>query len=140
MKNESLQLVAYLNFDGNAREAMDFYAKALGGEVTQRFTYGESPMAGECGPDSADKVMHSQVEAGNAILMGADGPAPHAAGSTCINIMVATPEEAERIFATLSEGGNVQMPIAETFWAHRFAGFTDKFGKGWLVNCPKPMP
>lgn len=134
-----MQLIAYLNFDGNAREAMDFYARALGGKVTQRFTYGESPMAEQCGPDSADKVMHSQVEIGGVTLMGADGPPPHAAGSTTINIVTDTPEEAERIFAAMSEGGTVHMPLAETFWAHRFGMFADKFGKGWLVNCRKPM-
>ena len=99
-----MQLVAYLNFEGNAREAMDFYAHALGGKVTQRFTYGASPMAEQCGPAAADHVMHSQVEAGGAILMGADGPPPHAAGSTCVNILTETPEEAERVFAALSEG------------------------------------
>ena len=84
--------------------------------------------------------MHSQVEAGGAIIMGADGPPPHAPGSTCVNILTETPEEAERVFAALSEGGTVQMPIAETFWAHRFGGLQDKYGKGWLVNCLKPVP
>jgi len=140
-----MQLIAYLNFAGNAREAMDFYANALGGKVTQRFTYGESPMAEECGLASADHVMHSQVEipskaGGSAILMGADGPPPHEAGSTCVNIAVDTPEEAERIFSALSVGGSVQCALAETFWAHRFGLLTDKFGKGWLVNCLKPKP
>ena len=139
-----MQLIAYLNFAGNAREAMDFYANALGGKVTQRFTYGESPMAEQCGPVSADHVMHSQVEipskTGTAMLMGVDGPPPHEAGSTCVNIAVDTPEEAERVFAAMSEGGSVQCALAETFWAHRFGLLTDKFGKGWLVNCLKPMP
>ncbi|GAA5003464.1 VOC family protein [Pseudoluteimonas lycopersici] len=140
-----MQFIPYLNFDGNAREAMDFYAAVFGGEVTQRFTYGESPMAEECGPASADHVMHSQLEipaktGGSAMLMGADGPPPHEAGSTCVNIAVDTPQEAERIFAALSEGGSVQCPIAETFWAHRFGLLTDKYGKGWLVNCLKPVP
>lgn len=133
-----MQLIAYLNFGGKAREAMDFYARALGGEVTQRFTYGDSPMAEQCGPAAANHVMHSQVEAAGAIIMGADGPPPHDTGSTCVNIVTETPEEAERIFAALSEGGTVQMPIAETFWAHRFGGLQDKYGKGWLINCLKP--
>ena len=133
-----MQLVAYLNFPGTAREAMDFYAAAFGGTVTQRFTYGDSPMAEQCGPASANSVMHSQVEVGGAMLMGADGPPPHEAGSTTINIMPDTPEEADRIFAALAEGGTITMPIEETFWAHRFGALTDKFGKGWLVNCLKP--
>ena len=135
-----MQFIPYLNFAGNAREAMDFYAEVFGGKITQRFTYGESPMAEQCGPTSAEQIMHSQVEVGNAMLMGADGPPPHEAGSTCVNIAIDTPEEAERIFAALSEGGSVQCPIAETFWAHRFGLLTDKYGKGWLVNCLKPAP
>lgn len=135
-----MQFIPYLNFAGSAREAMDFYARVFGGEVTQRFTYGESPMAEQCGPASADHVMHSQMEVAGAMLMGADGPPPHDAGSTCVNIAIDTPEEAERIFAALSEGGSVQCPIAETFWAHRFGALTDKYGKGWLVNCLKPAP
>lgn len=135
-----MQCIAYLDFDGNAREAMDFHARALGGAVTRRFTCGESPVCDQVGPDSARKVMHSQVEAGGAVLMGADGPPPHAAGSTCVNLLVDTPEEADRVFAALADGGQVHMPIAETFRAHRFGGLQDRYGKGWMVNCPEPMP
>lgn len=134
-----MQLVAYLNFPGTAREAMDFYAEALGGKVTQRFTYGQSPMCEQMSEADRDKVMHSQVEVGAALLMGADGPSPHAAGSTTVNVMPETPEEAERIFAALSAGGEVTMPLEETFWAHRFGAITDRFGKRWMVNCLKPM-
>ena len=135
-----MQLIAYLNFDGTAREAMDFYARALGGTVTERFTYGESPMAEQCGPDSADRVMHSQIEIGSVTLMGADGPPPHAAGSTTINIVTDTPEEADRIFAGLSEGGaKITMPIGETSWALRFGMLTDRYGAAWMVNCNRPQ-
>lgn len=134
-----MQLIAYLNFDGQAREAMDFYARALGGRITGRFTYGESPMAGEMPPDSHDKVMHTCLEVdGGGTIMGADGPPPHAAGSTTINVMTDTAEEAERVFEALAEGGTVHMPIAETFWAHRFGALQDRYGKGWMVNCLKP--
>lgn len=134
-----MQLVAYLNFPGTARAAMDFYAAALGGEVTQRFTYGESPMAADMPEAARGNVMHSQVEVGSALIMGADGPPPHEAGSTTINVMPDTPEEAERIFRALAEGGEVNMPLEETFWAYRFGALTDKFGKHWMVNCLKPM-
>ena len=133
-----MQFIAYLSFEGNAREAMDFYATAFGGTVTQRFTYGESPMCREMGPDAGNGIMHSQLEAGGGVLMGADGPPPRGAGGTCVNILVDTPEEAERVFAALAEGGTVHMPIAETFWARRFGALQDRFGKGWLVNCLKP--
>ena len=74
-----------------------------------------------------------------ALIMGADGPPPHEAGSTTINVMPETPEEAERIFRALAEGGEVNMPLEETFWAYRFGALTDKFGKHWMVNCLKPM-
>ena len=134
-----MQLVAYLNFPGTARAAMDFYAAALGGKVTQRFTYGESPMAADMPEEARGNVMHSQVEVGSALIMGADGPPPHEAGSATINVMPDTPEEAERIFRALAEGGEVNMPLEETFWAHRFGALTDKVGKHWMVNCLKPM-
>lgn len=134
-----MQLVAYLNFPGTAREAMDFYADALGGEVTQRFTYGQSPMAEQMPEAARNNVMHSQVEIGSALIMGADGPPPHDAGSTTVNIMPETPEEAERIFKALAAGGEITMPMEETFWAYRFGALKDKFGKSWMVNCLKPM-
>lgn len=134
-----MQLVAYLNFSGTAREAMDFYAIALNGKVTQRFTYGESPMAGQMAEADHAKVMHSQLEVGSALIMGADGPPPHESGSTAVNIMQETPEDAERVFSALSAGGEVTMPLEETFWAHRFGAITDKFGKRWMINCLKPV-
>lgn len=135
-----MQLVAYLSFPGNAREAMDFYAAALGGAVTQRFTYRDTPMAAELPPGSnLDGVMHSQVEAGGAVLMGADGPPPHGQGGTTVNIMPATAQEAERVFNALAEGGEITMPLEETFWAHRFGALKDRFGKSWMVNCLKPQ-
>ena len=133
-----MQLVAYLNFDGRAREAMDFYANALSGKVTGRFTYGESPMAGKMPADGHGRIMHSCLEVDGGLLMGADGPPPHDAGSTTVNVMTDTPEEAERVFQALAEGGTVQMPIAETFWAYRFGFLQDRYGKGWMVNCLKP--
>ena len=137
-----MRLIPYLNFDGQCREAFDFYAVALGGKLLgPPMTYGESPMCDEMPPESHDHVMHVQLEADGATLMGADGPPPHGGhGNTCINVDVKTIEEAERIFAALAEGGQVQMPIAETFWAHRWGALTDRYGKPWMVNCMKPMP
>lgn len=133
-----MQCIACLDFDGNAREAMDFHARAPDREVIRRFSHGESPMCGQRDPDSAHRIMHPQVDAGGAVPMGADGPPSHAAGSTRVDILVDTPEEAERFFAALAGGGQVQLPIAETFRIHRFGGLHDRYGKGWMVNCPKP--
>ncbi len=83
--------------------------------------------------------MHSQLEAGSAIIMAADGPPPHDAGSTCVNVMPESAEDAERIFHALAEGGEVTMPLEETFWAHRFGALKDRYGKHWMINCLKPV-
>lgn len=133
-----MQFIPYLDFDGQAREAFDFYAKAFNGKITMRMTYGESPMAAQMPPETHGRVMHSQLETPNGgIVMGADGP-PHTARTTgCVNVSVDDPLEAERVFKALSEGGEVSMPIGETFWAHRFGMLTDRFGKAWMVNCLK---
>ena len=135
----AMRLIAYLNYDGRCREAFDAYRDALGGEIVMRFTYGESPMRDDMPPESHGMIMHCQLDVGNAVLMGADGPPPHTASGqgTCVNIDVDGIEEAERIYAALSEGGTVQMPLQETFWAHRWASFVDRFGKPWMINCMK---
>lgn len=133
-----MQLIAYLNFDGNCREAFDFYAQVLGGTV-RRFSYGDSPMAADMPKETHERTMHAQLEAHGAVLQGADGPPGSSTAAGCVNIQVDDVAEAERIFAAISAGGSVQMPIDETFWAHRFGMCVDKFGKGWMVNCLKPM-
>ena len=135
-----MKFIPYLDFDGNCREAFDFYATAFNGSISMRMTYGESPMAGEMPPDTHGRIMHSQLQTADGILMGADGP-PHAPSSSgCVNLDVDTPAEAERLFTALSEGAAIQMPLGETFWAHRFGMLTDRYGKAWMVNCLKPMP
>lgn len=133
-----MRLIPYLNFDGQCAEAFAFYRDALGGEIAFSSTYGESPMRDEIPADGHDRIMHSHLVADGAELMGADGPQCNGGnGSTCINIMVDEIERAERVFAALSAGGQVQMPLQETFWAHRWGSFTDRFGKPWMVNCMK---
>ena len=137
-----MRLIPYLNFDGDCRQAFDFYAKALDGElIGAPMTYGESPMADQCPPETHARIMHAQIDADGATLMGADGPPDMAQrkSATCINVDVKSVEEAERIFAALSEGGKIDMPMAETFWAKRWGALTDRYGKPWMVNCMKPM-
>lgn len=134
-----MQFIAYLNFNGQCRAAFDLYREVFRGEITMRMTYGDSPMRDQLPADNHGLIMHCRLEADGAVLMGADGPPPHHDnhGNTCINIDLASPEEAERIYHALSDGGTVQMPLQETFWAHRWAAFTDRFGKPWMVNCMK---
>lgn len=133
-----MQAIPYLNFDGRCAEAFAFYREALGGEIVYSTTYGESPMRDELPPESHGCIMHCHLVADGAEIMGADGPPPHDGhGNTCVNLMIDTIEQAERVFAALSAGGTVQMPLQETFWAHRWGSFSDRFGKPWMVNCMK---
>lgn len=134
-----MQIHPYLAFNGNCAEAFGFYEKALGGKITMKMTYGELPMADKTPPDQRGRIMHIQLEAAGAVLMGADAPTMYAQKPQgfCISIQVTAPADAERIFKALSEGGKVNMPMAETFWAKRFGMAIDKFGQPWMVNCMK---
>lgn len=146
-----MKLIPYLMFfDGTCREAFDFYARALGGELVALVTYGDMP-AGPGQPplpeEAKSQVAHANLMAGGASIMGGDSimgcdgsEQVDGRNDTTVNIDVDSVEEAERIFAALSAGGNVQMPLMETSWSHRFGMFEDRYGKPWMVNFQKPMP
>ncbi len=136
-----MRINPYLNFNGNCAEAFQFYAKALGGKDLRIMSFRDSPMAAEMPANEKDMVMHARFALGNFKIMGSDAPGGryNKPQGYAVNIDVDTPEEADRIFAALSPGGNIGMPIAETFWAKRFGMVTDKFGTHWMVNCEKPM-
>jgi len=136
-----MKINPYLSFNGNCKAAFEFYAKCLGGKITYIGTWRQSPMAAQTPPDQLDRVMHVTLMVGDQTLAGADAP-PQFFSVThgmCVSLDVAEPAEAERIFKELSEDGDVQMPIQETFWAQRFAMFRDRFGTPWMINCSKPM-
>jgi PhnB protein len=131
----------YLNFDGECAEAFDFYQSVLGGE---RFTMGadEMPPGEELGPEWEGRVIHTSLVLDGATLMASDIPPGTElvkGNNNHVSLGVDTPEEAERVFAGLSAGGEVTMEMEETFYAHRFAEFTDKFGVCWMVLCSKGM-
>jgi PhnB protein len=132
----------YLNFPGNCAEAFKAYEKILGGKIAMMMTARGTPMESQVGPDLLDKIMHARMTVGNATIMGSDAPPSHflAPQGFSINVGVDTAAEADRIYAALAEGGKQTMPIAETFWAHRFGMCVDRFGTPWMVNCEKPMP
>jgi PhnB protein len=138
-----MKLIPFLGFNGTTHEAMAFYAQVLGGKVTSEMRYRDMPPmentdgCGEMPPETLDHVAHSQLEVGSAILMAADGPSSGGENSTTINIDVDTVEEAERVFKALADGGEIKMPIGETFWAHRWGFLIDRYGKPWMVNCMK---
>jgi PhnB protein len=135
------ELTMYLSFDGNCEEAFKFYEKVLSGKLQMMMRFGDAPPEVPRTPETANRIMHARLKVGAYQLMGGDSPQPHSSKPQgfCANIMVDTPNEAERIFRELSDGGKVKMPIGETFWAPRFGMLTDKYGIPWMVNCEKPM-
>ena len=136
-----MKINPYLNFNGNCTEAFQFYAKVLGGKDLRIMTFRDSPMAGQGAANEKDLVVHARFTAGDTMIMGSDAPGGgyNNPQGYAVNIGVDTPEEADRIFAGLSDGATIGMPIAETFWAKRFGMLTDRYGTHWMVNCEKPM-
>jgi PhnB protein len=137
-----VRLNPYLNFQGNCREAFDFYASVLRAEISFLITMGESPMASEVPPECHNNICHVCLKGEGIVLMGSDCPPDvyEKPQGTIINVQAETAERAEAIFTALSEGGEIRMPMEETFWAERFGMCTDRFGVPWMVNCDKPMP
>jgi PhnB protein len=132
--------LTHLHFRGNCREAFQFYAATFGGRIVFSMTYGEAPGAGPGAPEARDQIIHARVDLGDDALLGCDVPPDRYEKPQGFNVMAnaASPGDAERLFRTLSEGGIVDMPIQETFWAFRFGMCTDRFGTPWMVNCAKP--
>jgi PhnB protein len=126
----------YLFFGGRCEEALDFYRTALGAEVEMLMRFKESPEPTHMPECFADKVMHASVRIGATSVMASDGrcEGPANFDGFSLSITVADEAEAERVFASLGEGGLVTMPLEKTFWAPKFGMLTDRFGVGWMVS------
>jgi PhnB protein len=135
-----MSLNPYLYFDGRCEEAFNFYQKCLGGRITFMMRWDGSPMASQTPPGWATKILHAGLATGDGVLEGCDaGPGQYKKPeSFCVMLRPKDAAEAERIFSALAEGGTVQIPFGETFWALRFGMVVDRFGVPWLVNCEKP--
>ena len=131
-----MKITPYLNFDGDCEAAFAFYAKALGGTITFKQTYGESPMAAHGGPAWQHKIMHTSLAVGDQVIMGADAPPDRykAPQGLQVSIGLTDATEGERMFTALAEGGTVQMPYQKTFWSSGFGMLVDRFGTPWMVN------
>lgn len=134
-----MQVNPHINFKGDCEAAFKFYEQHLGGKILFSLTYGASPMAKDVSPDWGGKIVHSTLKLGDSTITGADSPATHYREPQGFALTFETKEaaEAERAFAALAQGGNVEMPLQETFWALRFGMVTDRFGVPWMVNCGK---
>jgi len=131
-----MQVQPYLFFEGRCDEALDFYRKTLGAEVVTLLRFRESPQPGMVTPGTEDRVMHAVLRVGDATVMASDGRCagqPRFEGfSLSITLKDETP--ANKMFAALSEGGHVVMPLEKTFWSPRFGMVTDRFGVTWMIN------
>jgi PhnB protein len=132
------EIITYLNFDGNCREAMNFYQKSLGGEL-HIMPFSEMP--GDVPKENKDRIMHAALRNGPAVLMASDtmpGMPFHPGNNVWICVNPESTEEADRLFNAIGENGKIVMPIQDTFWGARFGMLTDKFGINWMFNYEKP--
>ena len=137
-----MKLYTYLNYGGNCRQAFEFYEQQLGGRITSLATHGEQPGLTSVPPEWRDAVLHARIELGGTTVMGADIPPERfqPMRSAYLSLLVDSIEEVERIYALLSEGGQIFMPMEETFFAHRFAMLRDRFGTSWMLLHEREMP
>lgn len=131
-----MKLNPYLCFAGKAEEALNFYVKALGGQVQMVSRYGDGPMP--CEPMDKDKIMHARFEFDGNMVMLSDTTKPEdVQPSSQINLSVDVPskEKLDEVFGKMSEGATITMAPSETFWGAYFGMLQDKFGVSWMFNC-----
>lgn len=129
----------YLTFKGNCEEAFTLYAKVLDAKIDAMIPHAGTPAEEHVSPEWRGKIMHACMSIGDSKLMASDCPPDRFDASKGISVALhpKTAAEADRIFSALSVGGNITMPIQETFWAARFGMLTDRFGTPWMINCDK---
>ena len=135
-----MKMLTYVNFPGKCAEAFRFYEKHLGGTIGMMMTHGQAPDQSNVKPELKDAVLHARLSIGETELMGADIPNAQPMRSAYLSLNVDSDSEADRIFSALSDGGEVFMPMQETFFATRFAQLRDRFGINWMIIHERPMP
>ena len=135
------QINAYLKFNGNTREAFEFYKECLGGELTLQ-AVGDSPMAGQMPKDAKDKIIHAKLVKDGLVIMGSDmmGDEGHFIKGNNIYLCIngGTAEELKTFFSKLSAGGNITQELKEAFFG-TFGELTDKFGMQWMFQADKEV-
>jgi PhnB protein len=130
-----MKLYTYLNYGGNCRQAFEFYAEHLGGKITMLTTHGEVPDPSNVPPAWRNAVLHARIDLGDTTILGADIPPERfqPMRSAYLTLMLDSVDEAERIYALLTDGGEIFMKMEETFFARRFAMLRDRFGTSWML-------
>ena len=126
----------YLFFGGRCEEALEFYRSALGAEIVMLSRFKDAPDPGMSQPGTAEKIMHASFRVGETLLMASDGRCEGEPQFEGFSLSIVVPDEgmAERAFNALAEGGKVEMPLAQTFWAPKFGMLEDRFGVGWMIS------
>jgi PhnB protein len=130
-----MQVQPYLFFDGRCEEALEFYKRALGAEVQMLMRFKDNPETQANPTDAGDKIMHTSFRIGDSTVMASDGRCqgqPSFQGFA-LSLTASNDAEAERLFAALEDGGQVQMPLAKTFFSSRFGMVADRFGVPWMI-------
>jgi PhnB protein len=137
-----MQLQPYLMFNGQCKEAFQFYERVLGGKIEMMTTFGDAPPGAGGTPESRDLIMHVRLVVGDAVLMGSDSPPQYYEKPQGISVSISVKDvsEGERIFNALAEGGKVNMQFSKTFWSPGFGMAVDRFGTPWMVNCEGEGP
>jgi len=134
-----MKLNTYLNFAGNCKEAFEYYEKHLGGKILFTMTFDQMPEPKTIPPGLEKGILHATIMIGETPLMASDVPLAQPMRSAYLSLAVKSNEEAERVSKALSDGGEIFMPLAETFFAHRFAQLRDRFGINWMIIHDRPM-
>ena len=130
-------IVPYLNFNGNAAEALEFYSKVFDGKILFQQTFGESPMAADTPEPGKNKIMHASFQAGDLTFMVSDcmpGQSVKNGTNLSLSLNFKTVAEIDTVFAALSDGATITMGLQDTFWGAKFGMLTDKFGINWMFN------
>ena len=131
-----MALNVYLFLNGRCEEAIEFYKSTLGAEVEMLMRFKDSPDPEQCPPGQEEMIMHATLKAYGSDLMMSDGmgDAPPAFQGFAISIPADSEEAGEQVFNALADGGRIDMPYEQTFWAKRFGYVTDRFGVNWMVS------
>ena len=128
-----MKLDIYVNYPGHCEKAFRFYEQHLGGKITGMTTHAQQPNSANIQDDWKNAILHARIEIGNTVLMGADVRGAEPMRSAYLTLRLDSAQEAERVYALLSEDGQVFMKMEETFFASRFAMLRDKFGTSWML-------
>lgn len=134
-----MTMTTYVNYPGTCLEAFRYYEKHLGGTIGMLMTHAQGPNPDRVPPELRNGVLHARITIGTTELMGADIPAAQPMRSAYLSLGVDSDAEAQRIFTALSDGGEVFIPLQETFFASQFGQLRDRFGINWMLIRERPM-